>query len=713
MIWNQNCKLNECARAVALTALGFSFFAMTAKASEDFVEYYTEVLLVPESLESAELTRVVEPAVPSVVEQDVPFESPEIVKKTSVPMSRVVRNPEKVATARDFDAMQSPQMERIAQSFLRIVSASRVAAEDKKFVVSADALLKEEPALASFDSSKTYSFSHKGILSEVNTENYYMPSRRKIVQGEGWTVSLAENSESSTSTAQTSRVVSRSNTAVTRESGSGFSFANPSSEDSLVGLSSVTRRSAHDGPIFHIDASQTKGILHNAASDALSNQYAAKRVALSGRVIVPKGLDARSVRIRIAGTDVETSPDRDGFFQFLEIPSGSRFELLAWDDLDRMNRRIVPVTASSEGREFEILMDSNRSVQNLAAAFGDIQDVRQAGFCGYVEGKVPYMLKDALVTVKSSTRSYKARYFDAQGLPNQSLLALEVTGRFCVFNVVDEIVDVEVVLANGTRRSFAVHSKPTVFDSALALDMDRTAYRTVSQMELIDFDEAMNAKQRDASFVFGTPGTRDWYDGMKTATWLRVGHAAIGSDRSYSAQVVPIDDSEPIYFPTAQEYAEVRFGKSIDSLNAFTLVSRDRLMLGSASDAHPVFVDKKNPLALKMLDASSIEEMERVSGKNFSKEAGVAFVSVDLAALNLNYADVRFSVRDVWTGQRVGEHAYVLPRQESNPRIVRFFVNDIPLGQHVLVISDSQGAIHWLDVVRSRPSMLQILSVGE
>jgi hypothetical protein len=346
-------------------------------------------------------------------------------------------------------------------------------------------------------------------------------------------------------------------------------------------------------------------------------------------------------------------------------------------------------------------------------AFGVVQDTAQAGFCATIEAKNSDFLAGAHVLVSSSKHKYAPHFFNKHSLPQKQNGELESNGRFCVYNIQEEIVDVLVSLANGQRRGFTVHLKPTIFEPNLVFNLENAVWRSVAQMELVDFDEVMEAAKRDTSFVFGAPGLRTWYDGKKSASWTKVSHAAIAADKAYSAVVSDKNAAEPLYFPLGEELTEVRWGTSPSSLSAFALVSRESAREGAVKSKTGASSVIAEPLSLKMLDRDAVDEMERVSGKSLSHEKGMAFVDVDLAAIGTEYSEVRFSVRDVWNAKKTGELIFVPMKGNSNSRFVRFFVGGLSEGQHALVISDKSGALKWLDVVRARPGMLHVLSVGD
>ena len=89
-------------------------------------------------------------------------------------------------------------------------------------------------------------------------------------------------------------------------------------------------------------------------------------------------------------------------------------------------------------------------------------------------------------------------------------------------------------------------------------------------------------------------------------------------------------------------------------------------------------------------------------------------MSLNLAALGMDYSDVRLSLRDTWTGQSIAPFHFVpLASGVKQSRQVRGFFTDIPEGQYTLLVTDSKGALKWLDVVRSRAGSMQVLSVRE
>ncbi len=684
-----------------LAAFGAAVCVTSAFADSEVFEYRTEVPLVADGFgeqaelsASASLVRIIEEALP----QEIEIAKIENAKKVITHKHKTM-----MLTERDVDALNTVQMRGLVNTYDKILSGSSVEDKNRRFIAAADSLIVDGPVLSRLDPSKTYSFSDRGNLNEIDPKKYFVPEKRMRIQGEGWVVQVGK---SDASTASKADVMYAKNTA--------FSAKNILQEE-ISRTQSLVSKAASNVPTFAIDSALSQTVIPgNVGQASLKSTTGAKRATISGRVIAPVGTDFRNMKLRIGGTDIDISPDAEGFFQFSEMPLGARVEVIVWDEKERLNRRIVPVTVTSEQRDVEIVLENVAVVQDLARSFDSVQSVMQSGFCATLSAEFPIDLKGAKIFVRGGTETYSVKFFDQNGLPKREQTALDLSGKFCVFNVRHDLVDVDVALGNGRRRSFVIHTKPTTFENDIVLDVDRTMYKQVSQTELLNFDETVDSARRDSAFIFGSPGVRSWFDGQKSSTWARVSHAAVSSERLYAAIVLEKDAMEPQYFPVSQEFLEVRWGTGAESLNGFALVSRSRLEADESVFANRrVVVDKKNPIVLRMLDASVLDEMERSTGTSFSRENGTAFVSVDLGSLGLDYADVRFAIRDTWTGQAIGQYSYVPSLSGSNPRLVRFFVGNLPVGQHSFVISDKSGVIHWLDVVRSRPGALQVLSIGE
>ncbi len=685
----------------------FAAFWASAGFAQDFsIEYRTAIPLVAGSIEEEESSALVETGT-SIVEEELPRE----VFAFPVELSAKRKpTPKKVETLtdRDVEAIEAGDVTRLSALYLSMLSTSSVKSEDKQFIASSNAV-HPLSSVASLEVGKTYSFLSDGSLGELDTKDFRLPSRRRRVEGNGWTI-VANDAQTPEPVGLTAvaRVSARPGSLpVSGEFVVGSTSANTASQR----FNSVLKEAASLGPSFEVDASQTRALGLASAQAANAGAISeVSRVSIRGRVSVSSKNHLGDIRVRISGTEVEVVPDRDGFFEFPEVPSGSKLELLVWDEHERYSRRIVPVTALARPVEYDVALESSVLTRNTAMVFGEVWDSSKAGFCGVFEAQNKELLLGAKVYVSAEKSRYATHFFDQYGLPAQSQVEIEKNGRFCVYNVREELIDVSVVLANGHRRSFSIHLKPTVFEPSLVLNIENSLWRPVSQMELVDFDEVVEAAKRESSFVFGTPGLRSWFDGTKSATWARVSHAALATDRAYAPVVTPREHVEPSYFSLGEEHSEVRWGTSSGEMSGFSLVSRQAIRENESASGNPV---SRDPLVLKMLDGSSVDEMERASGKSISREKGIAFVSVDLAALNIEYSDARFSVRDAWTGRRIGEMFFVPSKGQSNSRFVRFFVGDLPAGQHTLMLTDRSGALKWLDLVRSRPGMLQVLSIGD
>ena len=131
--------------------------------------------------------------------------------------------------------------------------------------------------------------------------------------------------------------------------------------------------------------------------------------------------------------------------------------------------------------------------------------------------------------------------------------------------------------------------------------------------------------------------------------------------------------------------------------------------------APAAYSDAKDPVTLRTMDPDVLEDVRRALATFDADPAkGVAFVSLDLASLEVEYADVRLSLRDAWTGASVAPfHFLPLAPGVKKARTLRGFFADVPLGQFTLMVSDKRGALKWIDVVRSRAGSLQVVSVRE
>ena len=235
----------------------------------------------------------------------------------------------------------------------------------------------------------------------------------------------------------------------------------------------------------------------------------------------------------------------------------------------------------------------------------------------------------------------------------------------------------------------------------------------------------------------------------------------VDTDRQAESQIeqeaqedlVSTRQSELVYLPVGQELQSIRYrsddevGLSVEpSLNdhSFVLKSKSeihtdktRLKLSksnaSGEKRSVVTVDRSQEFHLFVEPYGVLDDA--LSGSRFQKvdkTLGTAFVSLNLASLGLNSAEVRISAKDVATGKSVGvfemfpsapeaadeagmssSEASAASSQPKNPKHLRGLLSQLPTGQFSLVVTNAQGAVKWLDVVRSTPGSFQVITVKE
>jgi hypothetical protein len=427
--------------------------------------------------------------------------------------------------------------------------------------------------------------------------------------------------------------------------------------------------------------------------------------------------------LRIAGTGWQIQPDADGHFEFREMPLGAKFEIVAWDVNNVMSRRIVPVSVDGVS-DVHVDLEKSSFADALGLTFGVRQDLTQSGFCARLAASDRDLLIGAKVTVQASEGWQGPFFFNENKLPDPGLAEATRDGRFCVFNAKSDLVDVAVRLLNGMRRTFTVRLKPSTFEAGLTFEMDRMVHRPAMLLELVDAFEAFDSTNSAQKMRFGRLSTRRWLGGEESASWARVYGLRLRTDLSYGA--VPYEEGnedDPVYLPMGQEWQEFRVARDEQGApESFSLVSSGefltpamRVIAQKNQGRSVAVVDAKDPLVVRAMDADTLGDLMRtVPGADQDPNLGAAFVSLDLAGLEVDYADLRLSLRDAWTGQSVAPFHFVpAPKGAKNPRQVRGFFTNIPEGQFTVLVTDKGGALRWLDVVRSRPGSLQVLSVRE
>jgi hypothetical protein len=709
------------------------FLTTETRAAEVLDDVFVEEVRLPDSSLTGETLGAIE-VVKTLDERELPAEQQAITVdskvglplSSSVPRFRPARDtlvPQ--ATARELLETDEGELDRAALIFRSMVSKSSVRDVSRIALQKPTERPRAEKSVvaARFDPKKTYSFDATGRIVEVIPSQVVAKRDQKKVEGNGWTVLAVSEDGSGNRVESGPSLQAKSEGKFEIPVSSGLFSADGIATDGELKLAQSASASK-GGTLFSIEPemlpSEVKLVGGNAVSGSAEPASSVGRLAIRGKVVLPEGLSQNDVRIRVGGTDIEVTPDSAGFFEIPEIPRGSKFEFLVWDVSGKLVRRLVPVSASEAGREFEIPMALSKNVEAIAEAFGVQQDMMASGFCGRVSALDPSLVEGARVLVRSRGGVSEAKYYSVNGFPSSAQREMSSDGRTCAFNLTPGLNDVEVKLTNGTRRLFTIHTKTSSFESDFDFDMVGSVYRPVTASELVDFDEAVNAASRSATMVFGTPGMRNWYDGSRAATWTGVTAFSASGDKAYAGMTYEGKSGEWALFQKAEELVEVRAGKNPDELSVFVLVGRDELRTPGmqsvvvSNGEGKVFREFSEAMKLRLLPFDALDEMMRNTGLERNAELGSAFIDIDLVSLGLSYPETRVAVRDAWTGEYVGRISYVTPQVGvSSPRYLRVWVTDLPLGQHTLIVSGKSGALHALQILRSRPGDFQIVTVGE
>lgn len=462
-------------------------------------------------------------------------------------------------------------------------------------------------------------------------------------------------------------------------------------------------------------------ILSSSRSAALdSASVDADRVTIQGRVSVPAGFAPDKVVLRMAGTSFQVQADASGAFELRDVPRGTRFELLVWHIDGSLTRRLIPVTASGREKSVEIALQKTSDVDTLATSFGLLQKMNQGGFCARVESESKASLTGAQVTVTTGRKNHQAHFFSESGLPVSSLSELTSDGRFCVFNVDDSLVDVRVILMNGSRRQFVVHVEPSTFEHDLIFDVAESIYRRVTLMEPLDTQQVLELSAEGVQPDFGDRRLRDWLQGDDVPVWTRVAKYVLQSDPSYAGIRPNLEDVQ--FFPGGQEFVELRMAPDLPGAPwSRVILSRDELMTKSLLKQTEnlksrIFQDSRELMSVAALDADAWDdlaahhvEIPRLQGQTI----GGLYVSVDPFGLGAKAEDLVVSVRDTWTGKDVCPVVLLLGSKEiRSARYLRAVCGASP-GQYALIIETKAGALLWSDVVRIRPGGVQTVTVHD
>jgi hypothetical protein len=443
-----------------------------------------------------------------------------------------------------------------------------------------------------------------------------------------------------------------------------------------------------------------------------------ERVSVQGRVSLPAGFAKDRVVLRMAGTAFQFQTDAAGSFELRDVPRGTRFELIVWHLDGSLTRRLIPVTASGREKLIEISLEKTSQVDSVASAFGLIQKMNQAGFCGRVEAESAARLIGGTLSVHSGRKEFQPHYFSSAGLPSASTTELSEDGRFCVFNVDEPLVDVKVSLINGIRRQFSVHLEPSVFEHDLAFDVSEALYRRMTLLEPLDTQQILELSSQGVQPDFGDQRLRDWINGNDVPVWTVVSRFAFQSDNAYSPVRPKAEDLQ--FFPGGQEFVELRvspdfFGASVSRV----IVSRDQLFTSGmlqqlASLKTKIFQDKEESFSVAALDADAWDDIaaKYVQVPRLQPQTtGGVFVSIDPSGLGRAKDDLVVTLRDTWTGKDVCSLVRLESAREiRSARNFRAVCGTTP-GQYALIIESKEGVLLWSDVVRVRAGDVQTVTV--
>lgn len=529
----------------------------------------------------------------------------------------------------------------------------------------------------SFVSDKTYSVASDGTIYEVVAGD----GKKKLntEQGSGWMVGVADEVNAS--------------------------------EDATAASS----KPATEAPAAQNNASTTG--VGKSASFGNEETEAPRFVSLTVKVNVPEGVNPASVFLRIAGTSWQVSVDEEGLAHFPDLPNGSKIQFLVWDADNVLSRRLVPVAVSTFKTDYTIDMHRQSDVSLFAAAAGTQQVGDNSGFCGRLVTREPAAMLGARVWL--SHAGTQVFYVSKEHFPDAKLTEVTEDGRFCVFNVTEGVVEMTVGLLNGIRRNFTVHLSPTTFESQIDLDMESGVYRPVAGLELQDSTEVFNTAGRDDHrSPFGNTDGRRWMSGFDSAVWTNVDGYYLTGERGYAAQLVEVSPTEKpglFFFSAGQELNEVTWSKYADDEHrAFSLLGRGSILIDRSGEMKTL-TNSRKIMSLKLFSNDAFAELEHLStDSGIDRSLGLAVVSLNAAGLETEYKDLRIQLRDAWTNVVLAKMQFIpLAADVKSPKHVRGFFPNLARGHYTLLVTNAEGAVKWMDVVRALPGQTQLISIGE
>lgn len=496
--------------------------------------------------------------------------------------------------------------------------------------------------------------------------------------------------------------------------------AEKSASPSSAPLATSTSASAPTTPLTAASAPSSE-----STPSPAPRSHALERALVHGRVIVPDGFNPQDVVLRVAGTQLQVVADENGGFSVFGLPVGSRFELIVWDLDGELARRVLPVSVGRNSAPVEVALERAKDVEQVARAFGHPQDRMRSGFCGELTGLTPTELAGATV-ILSDPHADGPFFFNERGLPDASLKDASSDGRLCAFNVADELLEVEVTTLGNLRRRFVLATKSTTFDARARLEMREATYRPVAARELRDMQEVMNRADPAAPLAFASAVMNRWIFGDDAPLWAKVDSLSLRAERAYApVPLRPGQEEDLRYLPLGQELQEIAFDAGAEGAHAgFQLFPSGGVATGShLQEKHlgeqrgavsTVSTDPTSPLLLSTLSQANIDDLERlIAGASGDEATGSAFLSVTPPALGLEYGDVRLSLRNVMTNDRVGDFRFLEPAKgQKRPNFLRGIFTGLPRGQYTLVVTNAAGEVMWLDLIRSYPRRFQVLDIA-
>lgn len=458
-------------------------------------------------------------------------------------------------------------------------------------------------------------------------------------------------------------------------------------------------------PLEKKEEANAQTLLLSPPKSAANGSESDKLVTLKGRLESQGEQNYSNIVVRIAGTNYQQFVASDGYFEFSDLPKNALIQLIVWDTSGKFAKRLVSLTAQSSASEHVILLEKQNMLNALSQSFGVKQELIYGAICG----KVGTLSQDTLETLKFYVADAEGPYFfNENSLPSLQKKNAGLNGKFCFFNLKREVNN--LVVANSKKKMhFQIHTKPGMFEHDLSFDFDFSTQKQVDFLELVDAQRYF-AQVAQNQVVAADELQNDWLDQSITPTWAPVirnqaknsvnSHVSLSEDKPNG--VLNVSQSPTFYEFSSQS-------DTADNLNiqTFSLFSSEKTQSKSKIISYHLDSESSNLI----YDRAIQEAQKNHPDEDVEKNWGTVFVSLDSMIPSESLGSFNIGIHDTWSGQlRSSFFPIQNGTQPQSSRHVRGYFEALPPGHYTLLVTDTNGALKFIETIRISPKKIQIVT---